>query len=399
MESEKSADKKQDAQKTSAKVVRNPAEAWTTSALTLGPEHMPKDYSISLDALRRGGTDGFLLRAPADAKSQSMKGFEPTYVNIVDYIVRITHKIWEEKDIGYIYDTYSHDCKVWDDFGLQYGRDKIVADTVHTNNAFPNIRLVADEVIWAGDDAVGFHTSHRTKIFGTNSGYSKFGPPTGRSVKLWCIANCIARENEIFDEYVNYDTGALIKQLGFDVIETARRLAEDSTSVGLAENFLASEPSRLGGQNKPSRRDLPSLPEEDPKTYVEAAFHNIWNRRDFSSIDKIYAQSVIHTGSTDRVYKGPGQIRSFVMSMMAMFPDLSLRVDEVYWMGNPEDGIAAAIRWSASGTHAGHGIYGSPTGREVQLRGITQWDIREGQVQNEWALFNELGVLMQILKP
>ena len=86
--------------------------AQTTSALALTDTHMPSDFSISLDALRRGGTDRFLRQPPSEAKRQAMAGFEDTYVNIVDYIVRITHRIWEEKDIGYIYDTYSHDCKV-----------------------------------------------------------------------------------------------------------------------------------------------------------------------------------------------------------------------------------------------------------------------------------------------
>lgn len=398
--SHQAANEKDEAVKMSAapKVVP-PTHAQTTSALTLTDAHMPTDFSISLDALRRGGTDTFLRQAPSDAKRQPLSGFEQTYVNIVDYIVRITHRIWEEKDIGYIYDTYSHDCKVWDDFGLQYGRDKIVADTVHTNNAFPDIRLVADEVIWAGDDQVGFHTSHRTKIFGTNTGYSRFGPPTGRPVKLWCIANCIARENEIFDEYVNYDTAGLIKQLGFDVAETARRFAQEMSPPGAEANFLASEPARLDGQNKPAARDIPANPEDDPRGFIEAAFHAVWNRRNFSAMDRIYSPSIIHTGSSDRVYRGIGPLRSFVLSQLAMFPNLSLKVDEIYWMGNPQDGIAASIRWSALGAHRGHGIYGAPTGREVELRGITQWDIRDGKVQNEWALFNELGVLMQILAP
>ena len=128
----------------------------------LSPAHMPADYSISLDAYRRGGTDAFLDRAPDGCKHQPMARFEKTYVNIVDYIVRITHRIWEEKDIGYIYDTYSHDCAVWDDFGLQYGRDKIVADTIQMSNAFPNIRIVADEVIWAGDENIGLRFPRRT---------------------------------------------------------------------------------------------------------------------------------------------------------------------------------------------------------------------------------------------
>ena len=111
-----------------------------------------------------------------------MKGFETQYKNIIDYIVRITYTIWEEKNIGYIYDTYSPDCRVWDEFGLQSGSEKIVSDTVHTNNAFPDIRLFADEVIWAGDENISFHTSHRTIITGTNTGFSKFSKPTGKAV-------------------------------------------------------------------------------------------------------------------------------------------------------------------------------------------------------------------------
>ena len=38
---------------------------------------------------------------------QPMRGFEDTYVDIVDYIIRITHRIWEDQDVGYIYDTYA----------------------------------------------------------------------------------------------------------------------------------------------------------------------------------------------------------------------------------------------------------------------------------------------------
>jgi predicted ester cyclase len=151
-----------------------------------------------------------------------MRGFEETYVDIIDYIVRITHRIWEEKDIGYIYDTYKHNSRVYDDYGLQYGSDKIVADTIHTINAFPDVRLYADEIVWAGDDEVGFHTSHRTVIIGHNTGYSRYGPPTGKKVVLWCIANCIALENEIFEEWVIYDTASLINQLGFNLRDKAR---------------------------------------------------------------------------------------------------------------------------------------------------------------------------------
>lgn len=364
---------------------------------SLGVEHMPKDFSISLDAYRRGGTDVFLDRAPDHLATQAMAGFEPQYVNVIDYIVRITHRIWEEKDIGYIYDTYSHDCTVWDDLGLQYGRDKIVADTVHTNNAFPDIRLVADEVIWAGNEVVGFHTSHRTKILGTNTGYSRFGGPTGRRVQLWCIANCVARANEIFHENVIYDTAGLLKQLGFDVVETARRLAAAGRGAGLAPNFAGSEPKRLSGQGKPASMPIAADVADDIDGFVRAAFHTVWNRRNFSAIDRIYSDNVVTQGSAGRVYRGQGQVRAFALSMMAMFPDLGLSVDDVYWMGNPAEGYLISIRWSAVGTHRGQGPYGDPTGRQVNLWGITQWVLANGVVQKEWMMFNEFGVIMQIV--
>ncbi len=359
--------------------------------------HMPADYSISLDSYCRGGTDKFLDGDRGNLTTQPMKGFEPQYANIVDYIVRITHRIWEEKDIGYIYDTYSHDCKVWDDLGLQYGRDKIVADTVHTNNAFPDIRLVADEVIWAGNENVGFHTSHRTKILGTNTGYSRFGPPTGRRIQLWCIANCVARDNEIFHENVIYDTAGMLQQLGLDVVETARGLNPDGRATAIQPNFMASEPKRLHGQGKPEKMPISDTPEADIKAFVEAAFHTIWNRRNFGAIDNVYSSNIVTQGSAGRVYRGTGQLRSFVMSIVAMFPNISLTVDDVYWMGNPEDGFQISIRWSAQGTHRGNGPYGEPTGREVNLWGINQWKMSNGIVEQEWMMFNEFGIIQQIV--
>ena len=45
---------------------------------------MPKDFSISLAA--KGGTDRLLLN-PASERVQRMRGFEDTYVDIIDYIV------------------------------------------------------------------------------------------------------------------------------------------------------------------------------------------------------------------------------------------------------------------------------------------------------------------------
>jgi len=358
--------------------------------------HMPKNYDISLKAYGGGGKAKLLNPVPKKLKTQSMKGFEIQYKNIIDYIVRITFRIWEQKDIGYIYDTYSNDCRVWDEFGLQSGSEKIVADTIHTNNAFPDIRLFADEVIWAGDEDASFHTSHRTIITGTNTGYSKFSEPTEKPVRLLCIANCVAKNNEIYYENVVYDTVALIKQLGLNVNEVAKEVANKGNISQFAPDFKNSKPTRMTGKSKPLSFEIPENV-SNVRDFAEAVFNTIWNRRNFSAIDHIYSDDIDFEGSTGRKFKGKKQLRNFIISMIASFPDLALSVEDIYWMGNEYDGYLVSVRWGAIGRHKGNGSYGPPTGKECYIWGITQWRIKNNKIIKEWTVFNEFGILVQLL--
>ncbi len=352
----------------------------------------PTDFSISLG--EKGGSDRQLLN-PATERRQSMTGFEPQYVDIVDYIVRITHRIWEEKEIGYIYDTYRHNSRVTDDYGLRYGRDKIVADTVHTINAFPDVRLFADEIIWAGDDVSGFHTSHRTVITGTNTGYSKYGPPTGRRITLWCIANCVALENEIFEEYVIYNNSSMLAQLGFDLPALAREMGNSARALSPSIDQRFGEAERTLGQGKPLRMPAPTG-QFDFAAQLHYAYHEIWNWRNVGKVDQFYAPNIRFHGPTGRERYGRGEYKSFVLSLIAMFPDLALTVDDVYGMGNDADGHLTVTRWTAVATHQGNGIYGRPTGRRIHLWGITQHRFVNEKIIEEWMMFNEFEVMQQI---
>ena len=154
---------------------KKPMSGNTRFAAPLSRVHMPRDFRLSLDGyvgrqvLGGGYVDGERRIPEQFGQEQSMQGFEETYKNIIDYIVRITHRIWEERDVEYIGKTYSDTSTVYDDYGLQLGSKKIIADTLHTTGAFSNIRLIADDIVWAGNDQVGYHTSHRTIIRGTNA--------------------------------------------------------------------------------------------------------------------------------------------------------------------------------------------------------------------------------------
>ena len=53
--------------------------------------------------------------------------------------------------------------------------------------------------------------------------------------------------------------------------------------------------------------------------------------------------------------------------MIASFPNLALSVEDIYWMGNEQDGYLVSVRWGAIGSHKGNGSFGHPTGIECYI--------------------------------
>ncbi|MGV2434662.1 MAG UNVERIFIED_CONTAM: hypothetical protein LVT10_07055 [Anaerolineae bacterium] len=63
---------------------------------------------------------------------QSLQGFDPKFEDFVDYILRITHEIWEEKGIGKLYDYYANTVQIHTSDGTIYGREAVIAGTIAT---------------------------------------------------------------------------------------------------------------------------------------------------------------------------------------------------------------------------------------------------------------------------
>ena len=372
-----------------------PDNARSRQAVALSRQHMPTDYEISLARYTGRGTPEE-ARIPKDfGARQPLAGFEKTYRNIIDYIVRITYRIWEDRDVEYIRDTYDDASRVYDDYGLQLGSAKIVDDTYHTTGAFSDIELIADEIVWAGDDEVGFHTSHRTIIRGTNDGPSRYGPATGRKVDVLVFANCVALENEIFLEHVLYNTSSMLNQLGFGIDDMARKLAADPPAGWPRAASVWDEQRSAARPHAPLSIAEP-VAGFDVDRFVRANFDALWNRRDFAALTSAYEPDFAFQGPTDRSFRGIAAYRDLLATIFAAFPDLELQADEVYWMGNEIEGFLVSVRWTAVGTHAGAGIYGPPTSLPVQVWGITQQQVLNGRIVAEWMLFNELDLMMQL---
>jgi predicted ester cyclase len=349
-----------------------------------------------IDKSYRATGDITKLMQPGRPRTQDLQGFDDDYTDIVDYIVRCTHKIWEEGGMGLIYSHYQHNCLVHTPYGASTGVEEVLSGSVAVLASLPDRRLFAEDVIWAGDDQAGFHTSHRIGNLAHNTGHGPYGPPTGRRVAYRGIANCTVKENRIVEEWLVRDEGALVRQLGLDPFAVARRLVEQGAGRS-AEPFGQGETRRVVGQLPPTTMQPAAGGAFDVEDFVRRTLHEIWNWRLFNRITSAYAANFQCWTAGNRSIYGLGDYQAYVMALIAMFPDAHLQIDHLYWQGNDDEGYRVASRWTLQGTHLGAGVYSSPSGKRVDIMGISHFWVQQGVFVREWTVFDEVALLKQVV--
>ncbi|PJF41553.1 MAG: hypothetical protein D6737_00910 [Chloroflexi bacterium] len=331
-------------------------------------------------------------------RNHRMNGFDPKFSDIVDYIIRITHEIWEEKAIGKLYDYYANTVRIHTSNGEIYGREAVLASTIGTLAAYPDRRLYGDEVIWTGDDVQGFYTSHRLTHAGTNRGWSIYGPPTGNKVHYRAIADCLCKRNMIVEEWLVRDELTLIYQLGLNPVETAKKMVRRDMDNGL-QLQIAGDISRGTGQLPPLTIPEPETDQFDPEYFIRRVIHEVWNWRLINKVREYFAESILLEGASMRQSHGHEDYQTYVLSLLSPFPDLAITVEHFAAIGDETTGYRTSTRWKLHGTHTGYGIYGEPTGNPIKMMGISHHLIKDGKIQNEWTLFDEFALLKQIHRP
>ena len=343
------------------------------------------------------GRDIAALLAPQGARRQPLKGFDTDYADIVDYIIRCTHRIWEQKDIGLIETHYTDDCLMHLMTGPVQGATGVIANTVATLAAFPDRTLVGDAVIWSEESGGAYLTSHRITSGGTNLGPSDFGPATGQRVQFTTIADCLCFENRIVEEWLVRDNSALVLALGLNPRAVARghaqadRLADPAAAgwrVAAMERVLAAPITHFPTAALPD----PAL---EPTAFAHAVFDQAWNHRRFAHFRDAYSPAVHWQGPGGRRLFGHGEVTGWAAALIGSFRDARFTVDHVA-SNAYEDGVDIAVRWSMAGHHDGLALYGTATGRPVYILAVTHWRIVAGHIVEEVTIFDEIALLRQI---
>jgi predicted ester cyclase len=356
--------------------------------------HEPQSSHITLQ-------DKIDIQRMQDAKGQHqhrMTGFTPRYADIVDYIIGITHEIWEEKAVGKLYDYYANTIQIHTSSGTIYGREAVLAGTLATLAAYPDRRLYGDEVVWGGDDVAGFYTSHRLVHSGTNRGWSLYGPPTHNRVEYYAIADCHVRQNVIVEEWLIRDELSLVHQLGLDPVKTAKEIARKELAKGAVYPTFA-DVERGVGQYPPA--PIPPSAESgfDPETFIRRIIQEVWNWRMINAVRTHYTADARFDGPSMRRLHGHNDVQGYILGLLSPFPNLAVTVEHFCRVADGQGGWRTATRWRMRGTHTGYGVYGEPTGNPIDILGVSHHLIRGGQVQAEWTLFDEFALLKQLHRP
>ncbi len=320
-----------------------------------------------------------------NGRQQHLPGFDKKYLNIVDYILKITEEIWEQRAIWVIYDTYGTDIPVHSGAGTTHGIDAVITGTLKTLASFPDRKMGGEAVIWSQTNERVFYSSHRIGSTATNLGDTVFGKATGKKMFFRTIADCVVVENKIVEEWLVRDNLHLVQQLGFDPVQMAK---QDKRYKGGLAHF-----SKNGAVQRETNPQ-PATP-NTATDLVVALFEKTWASRHFDDLGLYYHPWAVCHAICNNDLSTTTHISSYLTHLFASFPNAEVHLERIT-SNQKGDDYEVAARWKIIGQHTGNGFFGQPTGKQIVLPGISHFVVKDGKIAEEWLVFDGFDLLCQI---
>lgn len=332
------------------------------------------------------------IKLPKSA--QKMKGFDSDYNDFVDYIIKITHRIWEEKGIGIIYDTYHNNVTMHLSSSNSVGIDKVIAGTLQTLHGFPDRKLIGQNVIWSNHGKDGYMSSHKILSTATNLNDSEFGPATNKKINFRTVVDCAVENNRIYEEWLVRDNLWIAKQLGCDVCELAKSMARRSISSNGINQTRYGMGSNMKGQFFPKKY---TAQDDSIGELVKEMISKMYQYRLFNEVTNYYCENAVVHYICDKDLLGHTQIQGMFINLFASFPNSEFIVDRITVNDTKEKNVFdVAVRWRINGVHEGIGMFGPASNKPVEFMGITHYKIKNRKIIEEWFTYDGLDVLRQI---
>ncbi len=338
------------------------------------------------------------LLSPQGKPNQSLKNFDPEFIDIVDYIIRITHRIWEQKNIALCNDYYAEYCPVHTLGGYSDDVATVIKNTLLTLAAFPDRTLIGENVVWRDlGENNGYYSSHRITSIMTNKNPSEFGASTVKTGRVTTIADCVCYENKIVYEWLMRDNSFLVKQLGISLIDAATHFANLPTNEDF-EVWRAQEIIRIKAQQATTHQWHTPLDDSSEK-FAQFWVNTLFNKKALGEVKNIYHKNakLQWPGGVEAV--GIPAIRGVFIQWLAQSPEASATCDHISVVPFEDDATDIAIRWSVAGTFTPKSEqFSQYTGQCFFVMAATHMRIINGKISEEWTVFDEVAAYANMIR-
>jgi steroid delta-isomerase-like uncharacterized protein len=129
---------------------------------------------------------------------------------------------------------------------------------------------------------------------------------------------------------------------------------------------------------------------EENKALARRAWEVV-NQRNPDLIEEFYPPDLVWH-APDQDLRGYEQAKQSVSTFFAAMPDINITVEDVI-----AEGEKAVSRYTIRGTHQGETEeFGPPTGKQMELKGITIHRFEDGKIVEQWEAYDNLSVLQQL---
>ena len=318
-----------------------------------------------------------------------MKGFDKKYKDFPDFILKITQQIWEEKDVESIAKFYTDDIPVRSPFGITYGNKPVIEATYSTLKEFPNRQLLGEDVIWNGNDETGYHSSHRILSKGTHLGDGSYGKPSGKNIYYRVIADCACKNNQVYDEWIVRDQGAMVRQLGYSPKEFAQKIIEIEGGIDKAKSLFDSKSDK-----KSNYKPMSVKSDSVGKKYSTILKNIFLSEYEFKDYDR--SSNIFWPGN--KIGHGREDVMRFWNSLKNIFSNIKFSIEHIGYLEEPDKNAKASIRWFLEGKHVNESKeYGKETNSNLFIMGISHVEFGNYGINREWVLFDEVAIWKQII--
>jgi predicted ester cyclase len=132
---------------------------------------------------------------------------------------------------------------------------------------------------------------------------------------------------------------------------------------------------------------------EENKAVVRREMEELFNHTgNLDAVDEIIHPDYVGYEPTSGETRGIEGARQFAATYREAFPDLENTIEDMV-----AEGDKVVVRFRARGTHqGGTEAFGPPTGKQMEITGITIKRISDGKIVESWTNFDALGMMHQL---